>query len=223
MYTRYGRPCQALVRQTRGEPGSGAMSQSQARVADVDDAATVTGIITRAFHGDPTWSHVFPDAHARPAQYDLFWGLLVQGALRYPWVWLTAGDTAASVWIPPGGTELSETVEESLESTLEEWFGPLTARLLATLELFAAHHPHDVPHYYLSLLATDPPFRGRGIGLRLLEENLSRLDAEGASAYLEASDSANVPLYERYGFRPVGAFDVPEGGPEVVTMWRDPT
>jgi GNAT superfamily N-acetyltransferase len=198
------------------------MDDPEVRVARADDAPTVTGIITRAFHQDPTWSHVFPDPEARPEQYRRFWGLLVDGALRYPWVWLTPGDTATAVWIPPGGTELPAEVEDRLEVTLEEWFGAAAARLLATLEVFGANHPHDVPHYYLSLLGTDVPFRGRGIGLALLQDNLRRLDLEEAPAYLEASDSANVPLYERYGFRPVGAFDVPEGGPEVVTMWRDP-
>jgi len=31
-----------------------------------------------------------------------------------------------------------------------------------------------------------------------------------------------VPLYQRYGFVLHGSFRMPEGGPEVVTMWRDP-
>lgn len=78
-----------------------------------------------------------------------------------------------------------------------------------------------MPHFYLSLLATDPAQRGLGHGLRLLEDNLREVDAQGAPAYLEASNPANVRLYERHGFRLTGSFDLPADGPTVHTMWRD--
>lgn len=39
-------------------------------------------------------------------------------------------------------------------------------------------------------------------------------------SYLEASNPANVPLYMRHGFEVLDLFTVPEGGPEVFTMWR---
>ena len=40
-------------------------------------------------------------------------------------------------------------------------------------------------------------------------------------AYLEASNPANVALYARYGFDVFASFTLPQGGPEVITMWRD--
>ena len=86
--------------------------------------------------------------------------------------------------------------------------------------MFEAAHPREEPHYYLSLLGTDPAQRGRGLGLALLADNLARVDAEGAPAYLEASNPANVPLYERHRFEVIGHFDLPDGGPRVHTMWR---
>ena len=43
--------------------------------------------------------------------------------MRYPWVWLTPGDTATSVWIPPDGTDLSEGQEATLEPTIVEMLG----------------------------------------------------------------------------------------------------
>ena len=39
-------------------------------------------------------------------------------------------------------------------------------------------------------------------------------------AYLESSNLANVALYERHGFHRHGVIDIPDGGPEIVTMWR---
>jgi RimJ/RimL family protein N-acetyltransferase len=56
----------------------------------------------------------------------------------------------------------------------------------------------------------------------LLADNLGRLDAEGVPAYLESSNPANNYRYERLGFEPCGKFELPEDGPDVLQMWRDP-
>ena len=149
--------------------------------------------------------------------------LLVDGALRYPWVWLTPGDTATSVWIPPGGSELSAEAEESFEATVRERLGlgrrPGAGDVRGLRRQPPARRPALLPEP-----ARAPTRRssGEASAWRLLAENLRRIDAEGAPAYLEASNSANVPLYQRFGFQPIGSFVVPDGGPEVVTMWRDP-
>lgn len=193
----------------------------EARVATPDDAATATEILVRAFYNCPTWGWVFPDPAVRAEQHRAFWGLLVEGGLRFPWVWLAAGEVTTSVWIPPGETELSAEQEASIEPMLVDLMGPASSRVLAALEAFDANHPHDEPHYYLSLLGTDPAHHGHGYGLALLEANLRLIDAQGAAAYLESSNPANVPLYERYGFRPLGSFEIANGGPTVPTMWRE--
>ena len=41
-------------------------------------------------------------------------------------------------------------------------------------------------------------------------------------AYLESSNPANVALYARHGFAPCGVIEIPGGGPQIVTMWREP-
>jgi hypothetical protein len=56
----------------------------------------------------------------------------------------------------------------------------------------------------------------------LLADNLGRIDAEGVPAYLESSDPANVPRYERLGFAVFDEFDVGEGI-IVAQMWREPS
>jgi len=84
------------------------------------------------------------DHHAR------FWRLFIEGALRYPWVWLTNGGEAVSVWIPPGGTEMSETQEEQLTELANECLGPAADDYLELLARFDAAHLRDKPHYYLS-------------------------------------------------------------------------
>lgn len=69
-------------------------------------------------------------------------------------------------------------------------------RVMRAFDLFEAAHPRETPHYYLSLLGTDPARRGHGYGLSLLAANLRLVDAAGAPAYLETSNPANVTLYE---------------------------
>jgi GNAT superfamily N-acetyltransferase len=192
-----------------------------ARRAGIPDTGGVVAILVSAFYHDPTWSWAFPDPALRAEQQRRLWTLFVQGAMRYPWVWLTVGDTATSVWIPPGGTELSEEQEAALERTVADTFGADAARVMHAFEAFDRAHPRDVPHFYLSLLGTDAEHRGRGHGLGLLADNLREVDQARMPAYLEASNPANVPLYERHGFVVLDSFRLPAGGPEVVTMWRD--
>jgi GNAT superfamily N-acetyltransferase len=105
---------------------------------------------------------------------------------------------------------------------LEETVGSRAALIMKVFERFEAAHPHDKDHYYLSLLGTHPDHRGHGLGMGLLADNLTHLDAEGAAAYLESTNPANLRRYESVGFEVYGSFGLPEGGPSVTTMWRAP-
>ncbi len=191
------------------------------RVATADDVRDVVAILVSAFYDDPTRSWAFPDPARRAEQHRRLWGLFVQGAMRYPGVWLSAGNTATSVWIPPHGTDFSGEQEAVLQPTIIEMMGADAGRVLDAFDRFDAAHPRDVPHYYLSLLGTSHEHQGRGYGLGLLAANLLRIDDARMPAYLEASNPVNVALYVRYGFEVVGSFVLPQDGPEVFTMWRD--
>jgi len=190
-------------------------------VASPQDRDAVVAILVSAFYDDPTWSWAFPDPSLRAEQHRRLWGLFVEGAMRYPWVWLTPGSTATSVWIPPNGTDLSNEQETALEPMLVEMLGADAAPVIHAFELFDRAHPREVPHFYLSLLGTGVEHRGHGYGLGLLAENLRLIDDAGRPAYLEASNPANVALYERHGFEVHGSFKLPGAGPEVFTMWRE--
>jgi GNAT superfamily N-acetyltransferase len=89
---------------------------------------------------------------------------------------------------------------------------------LASLE---EKHPEQ-PHYYLWVLGTDPLHQGRGVGGQLLSPILQRCDAEQMPAYLESSKEKNVPFYARHGFEVVERFKVPNDGPPLWLMWREP-
>jgi GNAT superfamily N-acetyltransferase len=125
-----------------------------------------------------------------------------------------------SVWIPPDGTELAPEEEAQLPDLLTELVGMRATEVTELLRRFGDAHPRQMPHYYLSLLATADEHRGRGLGIALLRENLARIDAEGSPAYLESSNPRNNPRYEALGFAPITSFHAPGGGPVVTGMWR---
>jgi len=184
--------------------------------ATLADAHGVIDTISNAFLHDPTWSLAIPDSAMRIR----FWEPFILGALRYPWVFKTSGFETVSVWIPPNGTELAETEEEKIPGLLTELVGPRTADVLELMDRFGAAHPQAEPHYYLSLLGTRDEFRGQGLGMALLKENLARIDAEHMPAYLESSNPVNNERYESVGFVPVSSFHAPGDGPLVTGMWR---
>ena len=190
------------------------------RSATEADLQAVTETISLAFHADPTWSGAFPDEARRQEQYAVFWSFMITAALRYPWVLMTDGAEAAAVWIPPRGTEIAEEDEERIDPLLEELLGPRAGEAKELFARFDAAHPHDEPHYYLSLLGTHPSAAGRGLGMALLAENLARIDREHMPAYLESSNPANNHRYQRHGFERTGEFLPPGGEIPVTTMWR---
>ena len=190
------------------------------RRATDTDHDRVTSIVSLAFANDPLWARALAQPDGGTEHGELFWSIFVEGALRYPWVWLTEGSEATSVWIPPGGTEMTADQEERLARLANQYLGASADAYLELLGRFEAAHPRGEPHYYLSLLGTHPEFRGRGIGMSVLARNLELIDAEELPAYLESSNPANNARYARLGFEVVGEFAYPGGEPTVTTMWR---
>ena len=190
------------------------------RRASAADTDLVTSIITLAFTHDPLWAHALARPDGRTAHHAEFWRLFVAGALRYPDTWLTSGGEATSIWIPPGGTEMTPEQEQRLADLAADHLGPAAGHCLELMSRFEAAHPQAEPHYYLTLLGTHPDHRGKGIGMRLLAHNLDRVDGAHLPAYLESTNPANNRRYASVGFEPHGEFCYPGGGPVVTTMWR---
>jgi hypothetical protein len=68
----------------------------------------------------------------------------------------------------------------------------------AVFERMAAYHP-DEPHWYLPMIGVGPP---------VPRHTLLQCDKDHMAAYLESSNPANVPLYERHGFVILGTSQV---------------
>ena len=199
-------------------------SGEKVRVATPVDVPAITETISLAFHGDPTWSWAFPDPARRQEQYAIWWRFLIEAALRFdqPAVFVTDRVEAAAIWLPPGEGELSAEDEARVPAMVRELVGDRADEFMELLEDFETVQPADPPHYYLSLLGVHDEHRGRGIGMRLLRENLARFDAEGVPTYLESSNAVNDHRYKGLGYRKVGEFDTPDDSATITAFWRDP-
>jgi GNAT superfamily N-acetyltransferase len=191
------------------------------RPATRDDVDRVTETLTLAFLDDPVWSLALARPDGSTAHHAAYWQLYVDGSLRYSSVSMTEGASAVSVWIPPGGTDLSEIQEATLEQLVTTSLEPAHARAMFELwQRFESNHRRDTPHAYLSLLATHPDHRGQGIGQRLLAEDLARFDKDDVPSYLESTNPGNDHRYERAGFQRIGGFHAVLDDAPISTMWR---
>jgi GNAT superfamily N-acetyltransferase len=196
----------------------GTMPSRAATAADVDHLART---ITLAFASDPIWAPALSRSDGTSIDLEPYWRLFVEGALRFGTAHLATDGAAVSIWIPPGEAELSDAQVAALDELVADALDPPAVLALHQLfERFEASRAGRPDHYYLSLLAAHPDFRGLGRGQILLAENLAQWDAAGIPSYLESTNPANDHRYVRAGFRSDGGFRAVRDDAWVTLMWR---
>ncbi len=181
-------------------------------------------MLARSFDDDPLSLALFPGPRRRRRSLRSFMVVSIRDALRHGEVWAALEDSrvvASAVWLPEGAYPLSRSrvarqAGAALVAMLTPQTLPLGARLIAETQ---AVHP-KAPHWYLAVLGVDPARQGEGIGSRLLQPVLSRLDREERAAYLETSKERNIAWYGRQGFALTRTVEVRPGAPPIWTMWR---
>jgi GNAT superfamily N-acetyltransferase len=178
-------------------------------------------VITVAFADDPIWGPALRRSDGSRIDLTAYWRLFVEGGLRFGTTRLATDGAAVSVWLPPGEDELSDAQLMAFEALIaRDVDPPALGALHELLERFEASRAGRPDHNYLSLLATDPQFRGQGRGQTLLAEDLALWDAAGVPSYLESTNPANDHQYARAGFRIDGGFAAVRNDAWVSAMWR---
>jgi GNAT superfamily N-acetyltransferase len=185
------------------------------------DYANLAGVLVRAFWHDPFHQWLFPDQATRPASQRLLFDRVLAIYGRHGVVYTTPDKAGCAMWDPPrsGGPSLVELL--GFVFRVLPVFGRRAFHIARGMAPMATLHPGE-PHWYLSILGTDPARQKSGVGGSLLMPVLRRCDEDGTSAYLEASRIENVPYYQRFGFEVVAPLAMPEGGPVVYRMKREP-
>ena len=107
---------------------------------------------------------------------------------------------AVALWLGPGSQPDGETIVSVLMDSVA---ADQQDDVLVVLEQMDAMHPTSA-HWYLPWLAVDPGRQRDGLGGRLLDLGLRRVDRDGLPAYLETPNPRTIPLYERHGFQVTG-------------------
>ena len=194
------------------------MAIPQIRSASESERQRVVQAIVLGFVSDPLARWFWPQAgqylDAMPALIEAFGGRAFDTDSAYT----TQRCEGAALWLPPGTEPDEETMGAILESTTDP---AIRDDVMGVLQGMDEYHPHDVPCWYLPLIAVDPAYQGQGFGSALMKHALQRCDEDGVTAYLESSNPRNMSLYERHGFETVGRIQV-GASPPVHAMIRAP-
>jgi GNAT superfamily N-acetyltransferase len=191
----------------------------RAQPADIE---ILSQVIADAFADLPPSRWLIPDDDARRQIFPAYFRIYVEHAMASGTVHTTTDRAAAALWLPlkecPAGPP--EDYDEQLAAAAGRWL----ERFRAFDATLAEHHPYGTAHHHLAILAVRPDNQGRGTGSRLLRAGHDTLDQHGAPAYLEAATLRTTRLYQRHGYavRPGGPFRLPNGGPAMWPMWREP-
>jgi len=190
------------------------------RDAGEADLETLVDTLSDSFSADPVLNWVIPE----PRLYADFFRLIVRDVyLPRGIVHLEEQGRGAALWLPPGEKfEIPPRlamVSMIARLVMRRGLSPLS-RIRHQGALFEQRHPEE-PHFYLQFIGCRHRNQGQGVGSALIKHGTRLADEAGLPAYLESSNSLNVPLYERHGFEVQAEEDVANGGPRAWFMWRE--
>ena len=180
-----------------------------------------SAVLARAFHDDPAWSWVLPNAGRRAAL--LPWLFQTGFEVTDAEIWATGGDVLGIArWLPPGrphvhvGPMLRAIVATPVRVR------EATGRFLAYGRAVEAMRAEAVPepHWYLAGIGVEPARQRQGIGSALIAPGLEAAHAAGFPVALLTNSDRNLPFYRRHGFEIVREGHTPEDGPKAWMMRR---
>ena len=189
------------------------------RSARREDFRPLAAMLARAFYDDPVTAWFYPNPERRLVHARRFFAIRLRQLADQELIFTTSDHTGAALWTLPG--RWREDLRQSLMLLpMLPVLLPRIARSTRAVREIERRHP-VVPHFYLSVLGTDPDQQGGGIGSALLAPVLDRCDSDGVAASLESSKESNIGFYVRHGFTVTERIDLPDG-PPLWFMWRDP-
>jgi ribosomal protein S18 acetylase RimI-like enzyme len=191
-----------------------------------DQLRDASQVLARAFDDDPVFRYLYPASRRRRWSCRSFLGAVARDGVPFGEVWVAtdAGRViGAAGWLPDGAYPPSRW--RAVRQLVASWPALLTLHTfrdgLRYLTETEKLHPKE-PSWYLAVIGIDPERQGEGLGGKLLDVVLDRLDATHVPAYLETSTEGNVAWYRHHGFEVQHEIRPAPNGPPIWTMWREP-
>lgn len=193
------------------------MTIPKVKTATAAEEATVIDVVVLAFSADPAARWTWRD----PQQYLMHFPRFVKAfgskAFSHGSAYYVDGYAGAALWLPPEVQPDEEALITLVQGTASE---QSQEHVFGVLEQMGRYHPSE-PHWYLSLMGVDPFHQGQGLGSALMQHALIPCDRDRKLAYLESTNTKNIPLYERHGFDLLGTIQVGTS-PPIFPMLRKP-
>jgi ribosomal protein S18 acetylase RimI-like enzyme len=192
------------------------------RLATRRDLAAAGRSLAAAFDDDPVWRWLVGDRPSFTWRTSQIMRSLTTMHLGTGSVWISPDAQAVGVWAPPNRYRTSNARFLAVAHRFIPAAGVAGMKRFADLHTLDTLHP-AAPHWYLSVLGTDPAHQGRGLGSAVMAPAMAHADADGVGCYLESSKEGNITFYRRHGFEVTGTYDCDDGrGPRLWLMWRNP-
>ncbi len=183
---------------------------------DVPRHAAIATIVL-AFSSDPAARWLYRDSQQYLCHFPRFVEAFAGRAFDLGTAYCVGNVSGAALWLPPGIQPDDDAVLAILHETVAQ---ERQAEVFEVFKQMACYHPTE-PYWYLPMIGVDPSLQGKGFGSLLLTHALERCDRDRKLAYLESSNSKNLPLYERLGFARIGTIQV-GSSPPLFSMVRKP-
>ncbi len=182
--------------------------------------------LSKAFMKDPLQNYTFPDDAERIEKSPAHFSAALKYGLLFGEVYATPNGEGASIWLKPGGTEITQERADAAGFTAlpDEIGEDAFERFFSVIGFGDAYHKLDVPepHWYTMVLGVDPAFQGQGLGRALLQPVIDKAKTEGVSLYLETAQPSNVSFYKKIGFDVLRELKEPNSGLDLWTFRLDP-
>lgn len=187
------------------------------KTAAKSDEPAIIDALKLAFVADPATRWVWPDPQKYLTSFSTFARAFGGRAFAHESAYYVGNYAGAALWLPPDVHPDFDAIMALLHSTASnsaQKDGP------GVFEKMTSYHPSE-PHWYLPILGVDPLQHGKGLGSALMQHAAAIFDRENTVAYLESSNSKNIPFYKRHGFELLGTIQV-GASPSIYPMLRKP-
>jgi GNAT superfamily N-acetyltransferase len=184
-------------------------------------------LFARVFQHAPDMKYLLGKI-SRPSEKKIlnFYQAIIRIGMLYGEVYTTSTLDGIAVWSNPENSNLSFGVlfqTGFLKALISMGLRP-SARFIRSASYLENLKKQAITEacWILVMLGVEPSQQGRGIGGVLIQPVLSRADIDRVPCYVESADERNLSFYKKHGFLIAKQGQVPNGGPQVWVMVREP-